>query len=945
MKKTLVGLSIFLLAFTLCAAESNETASSLFQQGVAAYDAGDTAGALKLFRKMQEDFPRSARAIRGWEYIALCENKLGDPYAAFEAYQQIWDNHKEFSKMQVITRNQMRIGNHYMEYKRYSVAEKIFSKILENAPYSEAAPAAQYSLGMAQYNLKKYAQARESFEAVCSNFPTSQLVDDSAFMLGVVDSAAAVEADYDQTSTDRAIASFRNYIREFPTAEHVGDAQQHIRALRDRKAQSLYDQAYYYDYSGHAKSAIMHYELLIAEYPDTNVADKAKVRLAALRGESVQNLPKDTVTYVDKTPDAGPVSPEASKTTESTVFVEKETTFKTPQAESAPFEETTTVTTTTIQKNDFTSPSPENVADSIEKRQTALAKPSSTMAQTGDDWTVKQSKQVINEYLQDSSKKKELLTFMNEEYAKEAETQAASQELLKLYQESNPSAVPPPASELSASAYVERQVAKETKTVSQKSVEKVAPNTFETRTETSVAKVENVWAPVPGTEVKASKTIEVDRSANGNVSVTETKVVEEVKTPVVSQPTTSVAATRPKTPGMTQPESVVVARNWNSINDPVEFKEEVIVSPPPKITSVNSSELEGIKSSGTTYNKTYAPGSSATPSFTETSSGQTTSVSVTTPSVSKPSSQVSAPSFETVTVTTTSPDNSTTKLSTDYLTAEVKAPGNSSVTINATPSENKTEKLVSDLLPTETKPLTVTVSTNTVSPKVNREVARPSFEETQTKIEEKIEQLQGPTTVSVKVGAADQNQTTGPRLTKDLQKPVFEDTTTKVEEKVEKLQGPTTVSVKVGATDQNKKTGATVQDVTNVLPEGLQATDPNSNAIVETPKGTVLRQMSDVGRVSTAISQTQYKRVVEEKNVKEESSETVLINEYKNAYNLVQRAESYARQNDNVNARFYYGQALDAFTALKVSAPPDWRHMEILDTRIQKCREELHRLD
>ena len=136
-----------LFAFEALGAETAaETYQSLFNQGVTQYETGDYQNALKSFRRMQEEFPRSRRAVRGWEYIALCENKLGDPYAAFEAYQEIWDNHKEFTKMQVITRNQMRIGNHYMEYKRYQIAEKIFKKILENAPYSEAAPADQYSL-------------------------------------------------------------------------------------------------------------------------------------------------------------------------------------------------------------------------------------------------------------------------------------------------------------------------------------------------------------------------------------------------------------------------------------------------------------------------------------------------------------------------------------------------------------------------------------------------------------------------------------------------------------------------------------------------------------------------------------------------------------------------------------------------------------------------------
>ena len=169
-------------------------------------------------------------------------------------------------------------------------------------------------------------------------------------------------------------------------------------------------------------------------------------------------------------------------------------------------------------------------------------------------------------------------------------------------------------------------------------------------------------------------------------------------------------------------------------------------------------------------------------------------------------------------------------------------------------------------------------------------------------------------------------------MTREVTKPAFEDEKPKAEEQ------PVKTTTGVTITDE---------ELVSVLPKGLteENSDLNKDAIVKAPEGTKIRTMPDAGRVSTAISQEQYQRTVEEKNVKDYSSETTLINNYKKAYSMVQKAESYQNQNDSVNARFYYGQALDSFNALKAQAPPNWRHMDVLDTRIQKCREELHRID
>ena len=643
----------------------------------------------------------------------------------------------------------------------------------------------------------------------------------------------------------------------------------------------------------------MHYELLVSEYPDTDCADKAKMRLAALKGEPVQGMPKDKVTYVDPTPDAGAVSSQKEQDEAVRSFKSNDSdAFGTPKAGSAPFDENRAVAASsstpeitnngsafdTVDNSNYPlKKDPAKTEDQRVERTAALSGSSSTMAATGDDWRQSQSRQVMNEYLQDPEKKQKLTSFMKDEYEKEAEAQQASDALLRLYQQSNPDAVPPPVSQVSAARQIKEQVKKEETPLAETVVTEIRREEYEVK---PVQKIENVWAPVPGTEVKTQpQTVEV-------------KTVAVVEQPKIQEPTFTAPAPEAPKPSMTQPTSRIQSSNWQTLSQAENF-DEVVTSDPPKYSTVSSSELAGYNANGSVVvseppkaNYTY---SGSAPVFKDVSgnvSGTTTVIetkpAVSSPAPSAPSFQVetsapvsepavkvtasvSKPSFEVVT-----PNEPKVQLSTAEVTAEVK--------------ENPADELVNSIIPQSTEPkeqaITISVTTNS-GLRVTREVTKPSFDEEKPAAEEK---------------------------------PVKE------------------------------TTGVTITDeeLVSVLPKGLteEKNEPdNKDAIVKAPEGTKIRTMPEAGRVSTAISQEQYQRAVEDKNVKDYSSETTLINSYKKAYTLVQKAEAYQSQNDTVNARFYYGQALDAFTALKAQAPANWRHMDVLDTRIQKCREELHRID
>ena len=285
-------LCAFLLITICCTVVADEAVSQavdgMYRRAVATYDNKNYKSALKQFRKMQKEFPMSKHAVRGWEYVAQCENLLGDKYAAFEAYQKIWDNHKNFNKLSTITKNQMTIANDFFKMKRYKIAIEIYGKIIANAPYSDFAAAAQYLTAESLLKRENYFAAKEEYRKLIRNYPMSQYVDDAAFNLGYVDYLQSVGKDYDQTETTQAIIEFRQFIHEFPSSPRVSEAQDYIIKLRNRKAASLFRTGEYYENIRAPKAASISFREVIEQYPDTDYADKARNKINKINKSKVE---------------------------------------------------------------------------------------------------------------------------------------------------------------------------------------------------------------------------------------------------------------------------------------------------------------------------------------------------------------------------------------------------------------------------------------------------------------------------------------------------------------------------------------------------------------------------------------------------------------------------------------------------------------------------------
>ncbi len=87
---------------------------------------------------------------------------------------------------------------------------------------------------------------------------------------------ASQKSQYDEQHAERAIEEFQGYKKAFPVDAKALEAEESIRALRAKKAQTSYDIASFYEKQNKWDSAKVYYQEIATKYSDTPLAGIAK---------------------------------------------------------------------------------------------------------------------------------------------------------------------------------------------------------------------------------------------------------------------------------------------------------------------------------------------------------------------------------------------------------------------------------------------------------------------------------------------------------------------------------------------------------------------------------------------------------------------------------------------------------------------------------------------
>jgi outer membrane protein assembly factor BamD len=223
-------------------------------------------------------------------YGGLSYQKAELYYKAHIVYNKILTQYPHSKRTSQIIKNEYEIGEIFLSGKKrkvmgiellpaLSTAEEIFKSIVESNPYSKYGDDAQYQLGQVYKKMGNYSKAEKAFEAVIKNYPDSPLAEKARYQIALTSLESSKASEYEQKSTEKAIEGFEEFIEEEPPQELKKEAEEAISKLKDKKAKHDFDIAKYYEDNSEYKAAVIYYQSVINEYPQSIWAKKAKERI------------------------------------------------------------------------------------------------------------------------------------------------------------------------------------------------------------------------------------------------------------------------------------------------------------------------------------------------------------------------------------------------------------------------------------------------------------------------------------------------------------------------------------------------------------------------------------------------------------------------------------------------------------------------------------------
>lgn len=258
-----------------------------------AYNKKDWDRAIDEFEKVPAVFPTSRLAAEGVYFAGLCYEEKKDLAKAADAYQKLIDKYPYSDRIKDAIGREFVIADQFASGGKVKVlgvpalpgqykAIEVYKHIVKNAPFGTFGDQAQYKIGEVYKAIGELEEAQKAYQAVVDEYPNSELVPKARYQIAYISMQASQKAQYTEQSTDKAIQDFQGFKESFPTDQQAVEADESIRALRAKKAQTQYEVAEFYERNKKFKSAKVYYSQVVDQYGDTPSAERARKRVDAL---------------------------------------------------------------------------------------------------------------------------------------------------------------------------------------------------------------------------------------------------------------------------------------------------------------------------------------------------------------------------------------------------------------------------------------------------------------------------------------------------------------------------------------------------------------------------------------------------------------------------------------------------------------------------------------
>ena len=251
------------------------------------YNKKDYDRALEEFEKLPAAFPTSRLAAEGAYFLGLCYEEKHDAAKAADAYEKLVDHYPYSDRIKDAVGREFNIAGEFATGGKVKVlgvpalpgqdkAIEIYRHIVKNAPFGSYGDQAQYQIGEVHKSVGDFEEAQKAYQQVVDEYPNSPLVSKARYQIAYCSMQASKHAQYNEQSADRAIQEFQGFKENFPGNQQAVEADESIKVLRSKKAQTQYETAEFYERNKKYTSAKVYYQEVAQNYADTPFGDRAK---------------------------------------------------------------------------------------------------------------------------------------------------------------------------------------------------------------------------------------------------------------------------------------------------------------------------------------------------------------------------------------------------------------------------------------------------------------------------------------------------------------------------------------------------------------------------------------------------------------------------------------------------------------------------------------------
>lgn len=174
----------------------------------------------------------------------------------------------------------LRRGTEAFDQGDYKEALEAFEQLKDWYPFSKHVTEAELKIADSYYHLEQYEDAIGAYEEFAELHPGNEARPYVVYQIGRCYFDRMATIDRDQTSTRKALETFRQLRLQYPDSIYAERADDHInRCLKNLAANEFYIARFYYK-SERYKAALNRFQAVVTEYPDVGIHREAMQYIA-----------------------------------------------------------------------------------------------------------------------------------------------------------------------------------------------------------------------------------------------------------------------------------------------------------------------------------------------------------------------------------------------------------------------------------------------------------------------------------------------------------------------------------------------------------------------------------------------------------------------------------------------------------------------------------------